>query len=126
MEHKFGVEIVPAGDAVVLALAGDVDGGSTELGEAYDRATAGSGRQEVILDFTAVEYINSSGIALIVSVLARARAAKRHMAAVGLTDHYRQIFEITRLSDFIELRQGPAEPTGLAESAGRPQAAGEV
>jgi anti-anti-sigma factor len=57
----------------------------------------------VVLDFAAVRYINSTGIALIVSVLARARAQRRAVLASGLSDHYREIFDITRLSDFIEL-----------------------
>ena len=48
-------------------------------------------------------YINSTGIALIVSVLARARAERRKVVASGLSPHYREIFDITRLSDFIEL-----------------------
>jgi anti-anti-sigma factor len=57
----------------------------------------------VVLDFAAVDYINSTGIALIVSVLARARAERRKVVASGLSPHYREIFDITRLSDFIEL-----------------------
>ena len=57
----------------------------------------------VVLDFAAVDYINSTGIALIVSVLARARAERRKVVACGLSPHYREIFDITRLSDFIEL-----------------------
>jgi len=56
-----------------------------------------------VLDFSAVDYINSTGIALIVSVLARARAERRKVVACGLSQHYREIFDITRLSDFIEL-----------------------
>jgi len=38
-----------------------------------------------------------------VSILARARAEGRGVAAIGLTEHYRHIFDITRLSDFIEV-----------------------
>jgi len=57
----------------------------------------------VVLDFAAVDYINSTGIALIVSVLAKARAERRKVVASGLSPHYREIFDITRLSDFIEL-----------------------
>ena len=49
------------------------------------------------------DYINSTGIALIVSVLAQARAQRRKVVASGLSEHYREIFDITRLSDFIEL-----------------------
>ena len=57
------------------------------------------------LDFTGVDYINSTGIALIVGMLARARAQQMAVRAAGLTEHYRHIFEITRLSDFIEIVQ---------------------
>jgi anti-anti-sigma factor len=57
----------------------------------------------VVLDFASVVYINSTGIALIVSILARARAERRKVVASGLSAHYREIFDITRLSDFIEL-----------------------
>jgi anti-sigma B factor antagonist len=57
----------------------------------------------VLLDFSRVDYINSTGIALIVSILGRARSEGRTVIASGLSEHYRQIFTITRLSDFITL-----------------------
>ncbi|MGH7608603.1 MAG: STAS domain-containing protein [Candidatus Dormibacteria bacterium] len=126
MNQNFSVRIAALDEAVVLELAGDVDGSSQELGRAYDQATAEGGGAEVILDFTKVDYINSSGIALIVSVLAKARAAGRRVVAVGLSPHYRQIFEITRLSDFIELRAelgGKSHPP--AQVSGRNHAAAE-
>lgn len=92
--------------AVVIELSGEVDGAAaTVLTEAYERAVAaGPDNQDtVVLDFAGVGYINSTGIALIVSVLARARAERRKVVASGLSPHYREIFDITRLSDFIEL-----------------------
>ena len=57
----------------------------------------------IVLDFSQVDYINSTGIALVVGLLAKARAAHILLSAVGLSDHYREIFTITRLSDFIEI-----------------------
>ena len=57
----------------------------------------------MLLNFEAVEYINSTGIALIVGLLARGRAEARNIVAFGLDDHYREIFTITRLSDFMTL-----------------------
>jgi anti-anti-sigma factor len=57
----------------------------------------------VLLNFTGTEFINSSGIALIVGIMARARKQSRPVAAYGLSDHYREIFEVTRLSDFMGL-----------------------
>jgi anti-sigma B factor antagonist len=99
--------------AAVIELRGEVDGSAAAvLNAAYERAVeAGhAGRDTtdrdpgtVVLDFAAVDYINSTGIALIVSVLARARAERRKVVASGLSAHYREIFDITRLSDFIEL-----------------------
>jgi anti-sigma B factor antagonist len=98
--------VVPG--AAVIELAGEVDGSAAEvLTAAYKRAVAASADSAdigtVVLDFAAVDYINSTGIALIVSVLARARAERRKVVASGLSPHYREIFDITRLSDFIEL-----------------------
>jgi anti-sigma B factor antagonist len=99
--------------AAVIEISGEVDGSAAAvLTDAYQRAvtsaTANSqdghdGPGTVVLDFAAVDYINSTGIALIVSVLARARAERRKVVACGLSPHYREIFDITRLSDFIEL-----------------------
>jgi anti-anti-sigma regulatory factor len=65
------------------------------------------------LNFGGVDYINSTGIALIVTLLARARAARRRMLACGLSDHYVEIFNITRLADFMTVF--PDESTALSE-----------
>ena len=92
--------------AAVIELSGEVDGSAAAvLTDAYERAVTNSSdnHDTVVLDFAAVDYINSTGIALIVSVLARARAERRKVVASGLSPHYREIFDITRLSDFIEL-----------------------
>jgi len=92
--------------AAVIELSGEVDGSAaTVLTEAYERAVEASpeNHDTVVLDFAEVDYINSTGIALIVSVLAKARAERRKVVASGLSPHYREIFDITRLSDFIEL-----------------------
>jgi anti-sigma B factor antagonist len=98
--------VVPG--AAVIELAGEVDGSAAAvLTAAYERAVTASADSAdlgtVVLDFAAVDYINSTGIALIVSVLDRARAERRKVVASGLSAHYREIFDITRLSDFIEL-----------------------
>jgi anti-sigma B factor antagonist len=96
------VRILPGG--AVITLSGEIDGHAADaLTQGYARAVAGDDPATVVLDFAAVQYINSTGIALIVSVLARARADGRKVVASGLSDHYREIFDITRLSDFIEL-----------------------
>jgi anti-sigma B factor antagonist len=104
LEFELGIR----GDRAVVRLVGRIDrNAGTVLDEAYTAATA-STPAAVELDFADVDYINSTGIALIVSVLARARAQGVPIRAAGLTAHYLHIFDITRLSDFIEIVQ-PAE-----------------
>ena len=73
-EHRLTVEVAPsmAGEAR-LAMQGDVDIAADEaLAAAYARA-ADAGATRIVLDFARVGYINSTGIALIVRLLAEAR-----------------------------------------------------
>jgi anti-anti-sigma factor len=55
------------------------------------------------LNFEGTGFINSTGIALIVGLLASARAHAIPIRAYGLTPHYREIFEITRLADYLAI-----------------------
>lgn len=87
----------------VVELRGDIDRSADErLAQAYGAATC-DGARPVVLNFEHTDYINSTGIALIVGLLAQARAQGVHVSACGLSDHYREIFEITRLSDFMTI-----------------------
>ena len=104
---------VTAGVAVV-DLSGEIDSGAEEsLNASYDEAAAG-GAETILLNFGDVDYINSTGIALIVGVLAKARKDQRSITACGLADHYREIFEITRLSDFMQIFPDEASAVGGA------------
>ena len=102
MTDRFGVTISTGGAMPVIELRGQVDrDAEAELLEAFARASADA--KSVALDFTRTDYINSTGLAVIVQILARARASGVAVHAFGLTDHYRHIFEITRLVDFVTL-----------------------
>jgi anti-anti-sigma factor len=88
----------------VIEMHGDINGFSeADMNAAYSEADQVS-PESVTLDFSKVEYINSTGIALIVGLLARARTSRRAIIATGLSDHYREIFTITRLSDFMDMQ----------------------
>jgi anti-sigma B factor antagonist len=107
-DRRFGAELVEVPDEVRLRLSGDLNARADEtLASAYARVVA-LGSKRVSLDFGRVGYINSTGIALIVRLLAEARRDGRSIRAIGLTEHYREIFRITRLSDFMEIVEGDA------------------
>lgn len=94
--------ILPEG--AVIVLRGDIDGTAREtLAAAYDSSMPG---KNVVLDFEQVSYINSTGIALIVDLLARARSDDKSVTARRLSDHYLEIFRITHIADFMKLPTG--------------------
>ncbi len=109
------VEVRRESGGAVLDLHGEINSfGQEALDAAYAEAEA-KDPDAIILNFEKVDYINSTGIALIVGLLARARAAKRRLLAYGLSDHYVEIFEITRLSDFVGIF--PDEESALNEAS---------
>jgi anti-anti-sigma factor len=88
----------------VIDLVGDVDTrAESALDLAWDDAVR-RGPDAVVLNFSDTGYINSTGIALIVGLLAKARARGLPIRAFGLSPHYREIFEITRLADFLSIQ----------------------
>lgn len=99
-----------------IMLHGDIDRGAEgDVTTAYE-SVKGSAKDNLTLDFDDVTYINSTGIAVIVGLLAKARKDGLTVEAFGLTEHYRHVFEITRLADFMTIHEdGQARATGGAE-----------
>ena len=93
------------GAVAVIDLKGDVTAASEdELMDAYREARPEETRG-IVLDFTGLDYMNSSGIGLLVTLLVRAKREGRQLSAFGLSDHYRQIFELTRLDEVISVHE---------------------
>lgn len=85
----------------------DIEGEFTGLAEgalmdAFNDATA-DGSHAIILNFSGMEYMNSSGIGLLITLLIRINRAKEKMLVYGLNNHYRQIFMLTRLDEAITI-----------------------
>lgn len=103
--------------ASVIEIKGDVTAAcESQLMDAYGEASQGATRV-VALDFSGLEYMNSSGIGLLVTLLVRANRQKQRLVAFGLTDHYRQIFSLTRLDDPIGLFDNEDDALAAAGAA---------
>jgi anti-anti-sigma factor len=89
----------------VIRLAGDLDNSSrADLDAAYEAASRVDGT--IVLDFERAGFIDSTGIASILRFLGKARTDGRAVTASGLSPHYREVFEITHVSDFMSLEPG--------------------
>ena len=107
-DRTFGARVETLAGQTSICLRGDLDSrAEPALSTAYEEVHA-LAPAAVTLDFTSVGYINSTGIALVVRLLADARSDGRTVRAVGLSPHYREIFRITRLSDFMDIVEGDA------------------
>lgn len=86
-----------------ISINGEVNAfAESALMEAYAAANA-AGAKTILLDFSGLEYMNSSGIGLLVTLLIRVSRLKQKLMAFGLSEHYRQIFALTRLNEAIAL-----------------------
>ncbi len=101
----------------IIDVQGEVSAqAENALMSAYTEASTPTTRV-IILNFSGLEYMNSSGIGLLVTLLIRVNRQKQHMLTYGLSDHYQNIFEITRLSDAIKIYKTEAEALAAAQGS---------
>ena len=99
--------------ARVIEIKGDITAASEDvLMDAYNRASE-PGVRAIVLSFAELDYMNSGGIGLLVTLLVRAQRQRQRVLALGLSDHYRQIFELTRLDEAVGIHD--SEDEALAE-----------
>jgi anti-sigma B factor antagonist len=92
-----------SGSASVIDIEGEITAfAENVMMDAYTKASD-NGPEAIILNFSELDYMNSSGIGLLVTLLIRVQRQNQQLLAYGLSDHYRQIFELTRLNEAIEI-----------------------
>src|ERR687887_2204387 len=105
------------GDTVsIVDVQGDVTAfAENALMDAYTRASA-AGARAIILNFSAMEYMNSGGIGLLVTLLIRMKRQQQRLLTFGVSEHYRHIFDLTRLDEAIGVYDTEAEALAAAHS----------
>ncbi len=102
--------------ASVIDFKGDVTASAEKaLADAYTRAS-GRFTRTIVLNFSGLEYMNSGGIGMLVTLLVRANRQRQRLVAFGLNEHYRQIFELTRLDEAIGIFDSVAEAYAEADA----------
>lgn len=103
-------------DASIIDVQGELTAFAEEvLMDAYNQASDGKVRA-IILNFEGLEYMNSSGIGLLVTLLIRVNREKQRLLTYGLSEHYRNIFQITRLDDAIGIHDSEEEAIEAANA----------
>jgi anti-sigma B factor antagonist len=98
----------------IIDIQGEVSAFAEQvMMQAYMEAS-GPTTRSIILNFVGLEYMNSSGIGLLVTLLIRVNRQKQRLLSYGLSDHYRHIFNLTRISDAIHIYEGETEALAAA------------
>jgi anti-sigma B factor antagonist len=108
------VDVSRTGSAAVFQIHGEITGQSEPpVMAAYHLA---EGVKAVVLDFSDLDYMNSGGIGLLVTLLVRTQRAGQRLFAVGLSEHYRQILTLTRLDEAISIQDDEASALAAASA----------
>ena len=102
-QAQTNVKVEQNGALAVLRFEGDVTSASKDvvLGT-YDKLTPET--KEILLDFSKVSYLNSSGIALVIQLLMEANKSERKVQTFGLTPHFQKVFTMLGLTKYTSLQ----------------------
>jgi anti-anti-sigma factor len=91
----------PAGCSVAaLRFEGDIASTSKEAVLGSYQALPKEKTKLVVLDFTKVDYINSSGIALVIQMLIEASNSGQKVSAFGLSPHFTKVFTMVGITKY--------------------------
>ena len=102
----------PGHDVAVLRFEGDIASTSKDAVIGAYQALPKETSKLILLDFTKVDYINSSGIALVIQLLIEAANAGQKVSACGLSAHFTKVFTMVGITKYAQLF--PTEAEALA------------
>lgn len=89
--------------AVVVEAGGDIDLHQSARFQQGLLALLDERPKKIVVDLSGVAYMDSSGVASLVKLLARVRRNQISLILAGLTDRVRSVFEITRLDTVFQI-----------------------
>lgn len=118
---RLGFETTIDGGVAVIALTGELDlSGATRLEQEIDRVTdMDGGPTALVVDLSRLDFMDSSGLRLLVLVDQRSRTAGRRFGLVPGGDTVQRVFDITRMRDHLTFVSDPAELAGGARDETR-------
>ena len=97
------IQMREEGNVAVLALNGRLDLASGSTLKEYIKRLSEKNMTSVHLNLADVEFINSSGLGALVSIMKEIRLLKGRLTLSNLASYVQEIFEITQLSHIFEI-----------------------
>ena len=99
----FDLTVTDHHNCAVLAVTGEVDVATAPQLRQEAVRLAASGHTNLVIDLSGVDFLDSTGLGVIVGVLKRVRTHGGELAVAGAENHVRKVFEITRISDIVPM-----------------------
>jgi anti-anti-sigma factor len=115
----FSVDVEPTAQAVLFTLRGDLDfSTAVQLQAAADAALGGPGPQRpplVVIDCSALEYCDSSGINGLIKIYQRLAGHGGTLRLASVPGSVAYVFELTSLGELIAIHPTVADALVAAE-----------
>jgi anti-anti-sigma factor len=85
----------------ILDISGEITSFSeVVIDQAYENLSK-TDLKKIIINFSDVNYINSAGMAVIISVLTKCRERQQSLRGFGLTGHFQKIFDMVGITKYM-------------------------
>lgn len=88
-------------DVTLVALAGSLDSNTSPQAQQALEEILASGTQKIVVDFTALGYISSAGLRVLLGAAKRLKGAGGALRLFGLNESVREVFEISGFSQIL-------------------------
>lgn len=109
MENNFLVETHRTGRTTTMALSGELDlVSSPELEQALNQAL-GSDAELLAVDLRRLEFMDSTGLHLLVQAQQRAQETGRRLALIRGGEQVQRLFDLTGIAEILTIVDSPQE-----------------
>ena len=111
MSNDIEVSTRKKGDVAIIDIKGDVTALSGETIEETYQQLIKEGSTKIVFVFDKNCYINSGGIAILISIVAESQEHEQTIRVTGLSDHFQKIFDMVGLTRYLKIF--PSEEAAL-------------
>jgi anti-sigma B factor antagonist len=99
----FALDVTESAGWAVVAVTGELELATAPRLRQQVVSIVGGGRCHLMIDLSAVDFVDSVGLGVVVGALKRARTRGGDLVVVGVSARIYELFEITRLDEIIAI-----------------------
>jgi len=90
-------------NAIIIEFTGRIDAGSTESTEKYFSSLIGENNQNIIVDCKNMDYINSSGLRILIVSLKKQVAKNKKLLLCNLQKNIKEVFQFSGFTNLFDV-----------------------